>query len=180
MKHPKPATFPVHQPRLLALDVDGVLTDNCVSIHSDNTESKAFYIPDGAGMRLLLEAGIAVVWISGRPSASTDLRAKELQITQLHTGIRDKAACLLSILEELSLTPEDVVYVGDDLIDLPAFEVAGYTVAPSDAQPEILEKATAVTHAAGGKGAVREVCDWILSTSQKPSNSVDTDSGGLS
>ena len=157
------------RPRLLALDVDGVLTDNRVTIHSDGSESKGFFIPDGAGMRRLLDSGIAVVWISGRPSQSTDLRAAELKITDLHTGVRDKDQCLQQVLEKLNISAEETIYVGDDLIDLPAFAVAGVSVAPADATPEVLAAADLVTPQKGGYGAVRQVCDWILALSEQSS-----------
>ncbi len=164
----RPDHFPTTRPRLLALDVDGVLTDNTVTIHSDGSESKGFFIPDGAGIRRLLDNGIAVVWISGRPSGSTDLRAQELGITSLHTGIRDKADCLRVVLEELGIRAEETIYIGDDLIDLPAFAVAGFSVAPADATAEVRESADLVTAQKGGFGAVRQVCDWILSLPESP------------
>ena len=157
------------RPRLLALDVDGVLTDNRVTIHSDGSESKGYFIPDGAGIRRLLGSGIAVVWISGRPSQSTDLRAAELRITDLHTGVRDKGECLQEILEKLKISAEETIYVGDDLIDLPAFAVAGVSVAPADATPEVLAAADLITPQKGGYGAVRQVCDWILALSDRSS-----------
>lgn len=157
------------RPRLLALDVDGVLTDNRVTIHSDGSESKGYFIPDGAGIRRLLDSGIAVVWISGRPSQSTDLRAAELRITDLHTGVRDKGECLQEILEKLKISAEETIYVGDDLIDLPAFAVAGVSVAPADATPEVLAAADLITPQKGGYGAVRQVCDWISALSDRSS-----------
>ena len=157
------------RPRLLALDVDGVLTDNRVTIHSDGSESKGYFIPDGAGIRRLLDSGIAVVWISGRPSQSTDLRAAELRITDLHTGVRDKGECLQEILEKLKISAEETIYVGDDRIDLPAFAVAGVSVAPADATPEVLAAADLITPQKGGYGAVRQVCDWILALSDRSS-----------
>ena len=175
MKHTIPDHLAPLRPRLLALDVDGVLTDNRVTIHSDGSESKSFFIPDGAGMRRLLDQGIAVVWISGRPSESTDLRAKELRITEWHTGIRDKGECLKAVMEKLGVGAGETVFVGDDLIDLPAFEVAGTAVATDtltatdvDAVPEVLAEADVVTPQNGGFGAVRQVCDWILALTETP------------
>ena len=120
-------------------------------------------------MRRLLDSGIAVVWISGRPSQSTDLRAAELKITDLHTGVRDKDQCLQQVLEKLNISAEETIYVGDDLIDLPAFAVAGVSVAPADATPEVLAAADLVTPQKGGYGAVRQVCDWILALSEQSS-----------
>ena len=168
MKQTVPDHLAPLRPRLLALDVDGVLTDNRVTIHSDGRESKNFFIPDGAGIRRLLDLGIAVVWISGRPSESTDLRARELRITECHTGIRDKGECLKTVMHQGGFRAEETVFVGDDLIDLPAFEVAGTAVAPADAVPEVLAAADVVTPQKGGYGAVRQVCDWILALTETP------------
>ena len=119
-------------------------------------------------MRRLLDQGIAVVWISGQTQRrSTDLRAKELRITEWHTGIRDKGECLKAVMEKLGVGAEETVFVGDDLIDLPAFE-SPTAVAPADAVPEVLAAADVVTPQNGGFGAVRQVCDWILALTETP------------
>ena len=150
------------QPRLLVLDVDGVLTDNTLWIPEEGREMKAFHVPDGAGLRWLLEEGVEVAWISGRASEVTRKRAAELGIDEVHTGIRDKATCLQELLERLSISAADTVYIGDDLIDLPPMALVGTAVAVADAQPVVLEMAAHVTRNRGGHGAVREVCEWIL------------------
>lgn len=162
MKPEIPNPIQVCQPRLLVLDVDGVLTDNSLWLNSDGSEWKQFHVPDGAGIRWLLEAGITVALISGRVSEVTDQRARELGIEEVHTGIRDKATCLQQILQRLEVAPENTVYVGDDLIDLPPMAMVGVSVAVANSQPHVLDQATLVTQRCGGQGAVREVCEWIL------------------
>ena len=148
--------------QLIALDFDGVLTDNSLMINSDGSEVKQFHVPDGAGIRWLLEEGIAVAWISGRESAATEHRARELGVEEVHTGIRDKSICLQQILDRLGIEADNTVYVGDDLIDLAPMALVGVSVAVANAQPTVLEQADVVTSRSGGAGAVREVCEWIL------------------
>lgn len=162
MKPDIPTPLQSHPPQLLVLDVDGVLTDNSLWIGTDGSEQTQFHVPDGAGIRWLLEEGIAVAWISGRESAVTEHRARALGVEEVHTGIRNKATCLQQIIDRLGIEPENTVYVGDDFIDLPPMALVGVSVAVANAQPALLEQADVVTTRSGGAGAVREVCEWIL------------------
>ena len=162
MKPEIPNPIQVCQPQLLVLDVDGVLTDNSLWMSADGSEWKQFHVPDGAGIRWLLEEGIAVALISGRESAVTEQRAQELGIEEVHTGIRDKAACLQQVLQRVGVAAQNTVYVGDDLIDIPPMSMVGVSVAVANSQPQVLDQATLVTGRSGGQGAVREVCEWIL------------------
>jgi 3-deoxy-D-manno-octulosonate 8-phosphate phosphatase (KDO 8-P phosphatase) len=162
MKSTTPTPPGEHPPRLLVLDVDGVLTDNRLSISEDGRQAMNFHVPDGAGIRWLIEHGIQVAWISGRNSKVTAMRAAELGVSEVHGGIRDKASCLQQVLDRLSIGASDAVYVGDDLIDLPPMALVGVAVAVADAHPVVQEAACWVTGRAGGQGAVREVCEWIL------------------
>lgn len=162
MKPDIPTPLQSHPPQLLVLDVDGVLTDNSLWIGTDGSEQTQFHVPDGAGIRWLLEEGIAVAWISGRESAVTEHRARALGVEEVHTGIRNKATCLQQIIDRLGIEPDNTVYVGDDLIDLPPMALVGVSVAVANAQPALLEQADVVTTRSGGAGAVREVCEWIL------------------
>lgn len=148
--------------KLLALDVDGVLTDGTVRIHSDGTESKSFSILDGMGLVRLRKAGIAVAWISGRPSGATTARATELQIPHLIQGRTDKLAALQELAQQLGLAASAVCYMGDDDIDAPAIAWAGIGVAPSDAMAAALRAARFIPARPAGRGAVREVCEQIL------------------
>ncbi len=155
--------------RLFAMDVDGVLTDGTVSISSDGTEAKSFSILDGMGLKQLERAGILTAWISGRGSGATAVRARELGIPHVVQGRIDKLTALTELADALSLSPAQCVYMGDDLIDVPAIEWAGIGVAPPGAMAEALRAADYVTTRPAGLGAVREVCEQLLSA--LPSNS---------
>jgi len=149
------------------MDVDGILTDAAVYISSDGSESKRFSIVDGMGLALLRESGISLAWISGRPSAATTLRAKELKIPHLVQGQSDKLAGLNALLEELKLEASQAVYMGDDVIDAEAIARAGIGVAVPDAQAEAIAAADYVTEKPGGHGAVREVCNLIYKAKKR-------------
>jgi 3-deoxy-D-manno-octulosonate 8-phosphate phosphatase (KDO 8-P phosphatase) len=150
--------------RLFAMDVDGVLTDGTVSISSDGTETKNFSILDGMGLVRLHKAGVAVAWISGRPSGATTLRAAELKVPHVVQGRTDKLMALQQLAAELELEPAQVCYMGDDDIDAPAIGWAGIGVAPSGSMPAALKAADWVPPRAAGHGAVREVCEHILAS----------------
>lgn len=147
--------------RLLALDVDGVLTDGTVQISSDGTEAKSFSILDGMGLRKLIKAGIHVAWISGRPSGATTARAKELGISHVIQGRNDKLSALQELAGQLGLAAKACAYMGDDEIDVPAIRWAGIGIAPAGAMPAALSVARFVPRRPAGLGAVREVCELI-------------------
>lgn len=148
--------------RLLLLDVDGVLTDGGLTIHADGSESKTFHVRDGHGIKLLQRAGIEVGILSGRRSASTDRRAAELGITLVRQGVEDKVAALEAILAARGLTPDEVAYLGDDLVDLPVLRRVGLPMTVADAVDELAPFVQYVTRAAGGRGAVREAAEALL------------------
>ncbi|AOS45268.1 3-deoxy-D-manno-octulosonate 8-phosphate phosphatase KdsC [Lacunisphaera limnophila] len=150
--------------RLFAMDVDGVLTDGTVEIHSDGTESKQFSILDGMGLVRLHKAGLAVAWISGRPSEATSARAAELKVPHVIQGRTDKLMALQELASQLGLAASQVCYMGDDDIDAPAINWAGIGVAPSGSMPAALKVADLVPRRAAGLGAVREVCEHILAS----------------
>jgi 3-deoxy-D-manno-octulosonate 8-phosphate phosphatase (KDO 8-P phosphatase) len=145
------------------MDVDGVLTDGRVHIHSDGSESKAFSILDGLGLVRLRKAGIELAWISGRLSGATTVRATELQIPHLIQGRIDKLTALQELAARLGFGAAQVCYMGDDDIDAPAIAWAGIGVAPPGALPPASLAADFVPGRAAGHGAVREVCEQILS-----------------
>lgn len=149
--------------RLLALDVDGVLTDGTVQISSGGTEAKSFSILDGMGLVRLAKAGVTVTWISGRPSGATRARAAELKIPHLIEGRTDKLAALQELAAALGLTAAQCAYMGDDDIDAPAIAWAGIGAAPRDAMPAALEAARFIPARPAGRGAVRELCEHLLS-----------------
>ena len=148
--------------QLFAMDVDGILTDGTLHISSDGTEAKVFSVLDGMGLGRLRVSGIALAWISGRLSGATAVRAAELKIPHLIQGRVDKQAALQELAAELSLKPEQIVYMGDDDIDAPALSWAGIGVSVPEAMPAALAAADYVTRRRPGFGAVREVCEHIV------------------
>jgi 3-deoxy-D-manno-octulosonate 8-phosphate phosphatase (KDO 8-P phosphatase) len=152
--------------RLLGLDVDGVLTDNGVYIGpvgGTRVELKRFDIQDGLGLILLKTAGLPVVWVSGRSSEATALRAAELRVEDLLQvpGPR-KAAAFEQVLVRHAIAWEEAAFVGDDLADLPILRRVGLPIAVANAVTEVKEVAAYVTEAPGGHGAVREVVEQLL------------------
>src|SRR4051812_2475151 len=152
--------------RLLGLDVDGVLTDNGVYIGpvgGSRVEFKRFDIQDGLGLILLRTAGLPVVWLSGRSSEATTLRAAELRIEELLQvpGPR-KLAALDELLIRRGVAWEEVAFVGDDLADLPVLRRVGLPIAVANAVAEVKAVAKYVTRASGGHGAVREAVEALL------------------
>jgi 3-deoxy-D-manno-octulosonate 8-phosphate phosphatase (KDO 8-P phosphatase) len=151
--------------RLLGLDVDGVLTDNAVFIGPLGTgtvELKRFDIQDGLGLILLGTAGIPVVWISGRTSEATSVRAAELRVELLQVPGPRKAAALDEVLTRRGVGWEEVAFVGDDLADLPILRRVGLPIAVANAVSDVKQVAVHTTSAAGGHGAVREVIEALL------------------
>jgi 3-deoxy-D-manno-octulosonate 8-phosphate phosphatase (KDO 8-P phosphatase) len=148
--------------RALALDVDGVLTDGGMYYGPRGEALKKFNVKDGMGIRLVREAGIAVVFITGEKSPAVLHRAAKLRIRDVYRGVEDKAAALRKFLTARKIAPQETVYVGDDLGDLPAMRLAGIAVAVADAVAEVRRAAHWVTSRRGGDAAVREVCDALL------------------
>src|SRR5918992_1625027 len=152
--------------RLLGLDVDGVLTDNGVYIGpvaGDRVELKRFNIQDGLGLILLKTAGLPVVWVSGRSSEATSLRAAELRVEELlQVPGPEKAAAFEQVLERRGIAWEEVAFVGDDLADLPILRRVGLPIAVANAVTEVKQVAAYTTQASGGHGAVREVVEALL------------------
>jgi len=150
------------QLKLLALDVDGVLTDGRITYCSAGTETKAFNSKDGLGIKLLQAAGIEVAIITGRQSAMVDRRAAELGITQVIQGRDDKLVALNALLSQLDIQPEHTAYMGDDLPDLSAIQHVGLGCCPADAVNDVRAHADWVAINRGGDGAVRELAEQLL------------------
>jgi 3-deoxy-D-manno-octulosonate 8-phosphate phosphatase (KDO 8-P phosphatase) len=148
--------------RLVAFDVDGVFTDGHFLLSDDGVESKAFFTQDGFGIRQLLKAGIEVAIISGRKSLATTLRMQELGVRHVVLACPDKAAAFDRLADELGVAAGETAYVGDDIPDLPLLAKVGYSVAVANAVLAVREYCDYTTGAAGGQGAVREVCELIL------------------
>ncbi len=155
------------QIRLLALDVDGVLTDGAINIGAEGEIFKGFNAKDGLGISAALRNELQVAIITGRKSEIIHNRCRELGITLLGEGIKDKRAALAELSASLGFTKVQTAYMGDDLNDLPAFAAAGLAFAPSDASMEVLALADIVTKAQGGRGAVREAITMILAAQGK-------------
>jgi len=153
--------------RLLVLDVDGVLTDGRLYYDADGRESKGFHVRDGYGIQNVLAAGIGVAVISGRRSSAAAARLAELRIPHVFLGRNDKREVLDQLLEELRISLDDVACVGDDALDLEIMVPAGLGITVADAHPDALRAADWVTAASGGRGAVREICDLLLSARQR-------------
>ncbi len=148
---------------LLVLDVDGVLTDGSIGLDAEGREYKVFHVRDGYGIRRVLDAGIEVAIISGRSCLAVEQRASELGIRHVHLGVADKIAVLNDLLTKLGLATEAVACVGDDTPDLDCMRAAGLAVAVADAHADLDAVADWHTQHGGGRGAVREVCDLLLS-----------------
>jgi 3-deoxy-D-manno-octulosonate 8-phosphate phosphatase (KDO 8-P phosphatase) len=148
--------------RALVLDVDGVLTDGGMYYGPAGEGLKRFNVKDGMGLRLLLEAGIAVALISGEASEILRRRAEKLQIADVFIGVEDKLKTLEGFLAVRKIALEEAAYVGDDVNDLPPMSKVGLPVAVADAVPQVRKAAKWVTSRRGGDAAVREVCDAIL------------------
>ncbi|HEY4240293.1 MAG TPA: 3-deoxy-D-manno-octulosonate 8-phosphate phosphatase [Kofleriaceae bacterium] len=150
--------------RLVITDNDGVLTDGTVFVGEAGERLKAYSVKDGMGVALLREAGIETAILTREGPALVAPRAEKLGI-RLWSGVRDKRAHLTTILAETSLTPDVLVYIGDDVNDLALLRTigeVGLTAAPADAVPEVQRAVHFLTAARGGRGAFREVADWLL------------------
>ena len=151
---------------MLVLDVDGVLTDGGLIINGDGSESKIFNSLDGHGIRLWRRAGFKVAFLSGRVSEPTEHRAMKLEVDYCIQDSHDKLPELKKLIEQAGLTADAVVYIGDDLPDLPPIRYAGFGVAVANAVEEVRQHADFVTSRSGG-GAVREVIEYILKATGK-------------
>jgi 3-deoxy-D-manno-octulosonate 8-phosphate phosphatase (KDO 8-P phosphatase) len=153
--------------RLMAFDVDGVLTDGSLYYSDEGVEIKAFSSIDGLGLKLLRDAGIALAIITGRSVPCVERRARHLHIDHLFQGAADKRAVLATLLEESGLSFDEAGFMGDDIIDLRAMAACGFSATTADAHDRIKAHARWVSRHSGGHGAVREVCEFILDAQGK-------------
>jgi 3-deoxy-D-manno-octulosonate 8-phosphate phosphatase (KDO 8-P phosphatase) len=145
--------------KLFALDVDGVLTDNCVYFGPDGAESKRFHISDGLFISLAMKSGLEIAIVSGRYSAATDSRMRNLGVRHVFQDKRDKREMLSPLLETLGIGLESVAFLGNDLPDLTLLECVGLPLAVADAFPAVKRAAAWVAERRGGDGAVRELLE---------------------
>lgn len=158
---PQPWSHALAGIRLVALDVDGVLTDGSVT-YAGAVEVQRTNVQDGAAIVWLKRAGIEVAWITGRGSPATEARAKELGVLHLIQRSGPKDVALGFLQRTLRIAPDETLAMGDDLADLAMFEHAIVRVAPRNARPEVQARADLVTTASGGDGAVREMAEHVL------------------
>ena len=148
--------------KLLALDVDGVLTDGSIYYGNSGEELKAFNIKDGLGIKLLQQAGVQVAIITGRQSATVARRASELGISHVIQGREDKREALEELCSRCEIQISECAYMGDDLPDLGAIKACGLGMTAADASDAVREAALWQSDKIGGAGAVREACEFIL------------------
>lgn len=148
--------------KLMVFDVDGVLTNGQLFFATDGSELKAFNILDGQGIKMLQRCGIQTALITGRTSSIVAKRAKDLGIEHLYQGREDKLVALKELLKNTGISMEATAYTGDDLPDLAAIRAAGLGFTVANAHPFVAKHADWQTQLAGGAGAVREICDFIL------------------
>lgn len=148
--------------RLLLTDVDGVLTDGRIHFDGSGRELKTFHVHDGAGLVYWHRCGGLSGFLSGRSSDVVRDRARELGVAEVHLGHHDKIAVFEDILRRRQLTPSQVAYVGDDLLDLPVLGRVGFAASVPNARREVRDRVHYVTELPGGAGAIREVVELLL------------------
>jgi 3-deoxy-D-manno-octulosonate 8-phosphate phosphatase (KDO 8-P phosphatase) len=153
--------------KLLILDVDGILTDGGLFFDNKGNEFKRFNALDGQGIKMLMEHSIEVAIITGRSSAIVKNRARELGITLLYQGYANKVPAYQKLLEVLPLNPDEIAYMGDDLPDLEVMLKIGLSITVPNADDQVKQRADWLTSRHGGQGAVREVCNFLLSVQGK-------------
>ncbi len=148
--------------KLIAFDVDGVLTDGKISYSSSGEEIKSFNVRDGHAIKMAFRAGLTIAVITGRESSIVQRRCEELGIELLYQGIKDKQLSLGDIMERTGFAASEIIFMGDDIVDLPVMMLVGLGCSPSDAAEEVRERSDLVTRAPGGNGAARELVFIIL------------------
>jgi len=159
--------------RLLVLDVDGVMTDNRIYLDHAGNELKAFNARDGLGIKALQRCGIEVAVITGRVSEAVTHRAAQLDIQHVYQGQEKKLDAFLELLETTGLDAHQTCFAGDDWIDLPILHRTGLAVTVADAEERVKKRAHWITRRKGGDGAVREICNLILTAQGKEQSVVD-------
>ena len=148
--------------RLVLFDVDGVLTDGSLFLGDGGEQYKAFNSKDGHGMRMLVESGVQVGILTGRTSDVVTHRMRDLGIDLVVQGRRDKLDALGGLLDQAGVNEAATAFVGDDVVDLPVMHRVGLAIAVADAHPVVRQQAHWVTALPGGRGAAREVCEFIM------------------
>lgn len=152
--------------KLVAFDVDGVMTDGSLTFDENGVEIKTFNAKDGLGVVMLSRANIITSIITARDNNTVKLRAQMIDIKELYMGQKNKLEALEELAEKYNLDYEQIAYMGDDLPDICALKKAGLSICPNDAVDEVREVCDFVTNKKGGRGAVREICDFILKSQE--------------
>lgn len=147
---------------LLILDVDGVLTDNRLYYSDNGIETKTFHTRDGHGMVMLQKSQVDIGIITGRDSPLVAQRMQDLKVKYVYQGVPDKLPTFLKLVDELEIDMNQIAYVGDDILDLPIQMRVGFSVAPANADKEVLKRVDFISSFEGGQGCVREVCEIIM------------------
>jgi 3-deoxy-D-manno-octulosonate 8-phosphate phosphatase (KDO 8-P phosphatase) len=158
---------PFEKIKLVLLDVDGVLTDGSIIYDDAGKEIKIFQVKDGLGIRMLKAAGIHTGIVTGRKSNALTCRCRELGISRIWDGVKDKLRTLKEILEEFGVSADETAYIGDDLPDLSIMQNIGLPIAVADAHREVKAASHVITQMSGGHGAVREICEVLLKAQGK-------------
>jgi 3-deoxy-D-manno-octulosonate 8-phosphate phosphatase (KDO 8-P phosphatase) len=153
--------------KLLLLDVDGVLTDGRIIYDSQGRDLKFFDVHDGMGVHALYRCGIKTVLITAKGSKAIRPRARDMQVLEIYENISPKSAILKRIIDKYKLGPEEICFVGDDLVDLGLMKLVGFPVAVFNACPEVKQCASYITIRQGGRGAVREMAELILKAKER-------------
>lgn len=149
--------------RLIAFDVDGILTDGGLYLADSGEEFKRFNSLDGHGLKMLKASGVELAIITGRTSRCVELRARNLGITHLFQGVENKLGVMQSLLADLKLAPEAAAFMGDDVVDLPVMRRMGLAISVPNAPQVVRDHAHYICQKDGGNGAVREACELIMS-----------------
>lgn len=153
--------------KLMAFDVDGVLTDGSLFYSDEGVEIKAFNTLDGLGLKMLQQAGIVVAIITGRRARCVELRAQNLGISHLFQGVENKRETMAALLADLGFSFAEAGYMGDDVVDLPIMSACGFSATPGDGHALVQQHAALIASRHGGRGAAREVCEFILDAQGK-------------
>ncbi len=165
------------QMRLLVLDIDGTLTDGQI-LYAVDGDLQRYNVHDGQGLVWLRRvAGMKQAWISGRMGPSAERRSRDLKIDEVHLGVDPKAQVLQAVQRKLGIGPEHTISMGDDIPDLALAAHSALFVAPKSARQEVKQRADFITRKGGGKGAVREVCEWLLYAQGRWSNVLEENNG---
>ena len=148
--------------KLMVFDCDGVLTDGRLYINDEGEETRAFHVLDGHGIQMLRATGVETALISGRVSKAIETRAEAIGIDHVFQGVEDKLAVFRQLLEKLGLSADQTGYMGDDIVDIPVMRRCGLSVAVPDSPILVREAAHYVTTSRGGRGAARELCEFIM------------------